>query len=241
MLFSQRLTIRDCRDESHSGTSMPKSHCVTSRMRRTVAHLLNPKFGGCGGGSPGPGCVSTRSLAISICTLEHAFWAILLLASTVCAQSTTQTPPASPMTARQSQWHQASLDERIRLAEHLGEEGAEAFADKKGYQPLLRNGDKSLPQGFDQVYRAKDGSIVVIEAKGGTSAIDRAYGCEQGTPEWAVHAAKKRVAQSSKASVAEQQAARLVLEVAQQGIRPSKLSGPGTSAVSRLSRSSKVR
>jgi hypothetical protein len=66
------------------------------------------------------------------------------------------------------------------------------------------------------VYRAKDGGIVVIEAKGGTSAVGRAYGCEQGTPEWAVHAAK-RVAQDSKASVAEKQAAKLVLEAAQQG------------------------
>lgn len=141
----------------------------------------------------------------------------LLLASTVPAQSTeTIAPPASKPTARQAQWLQASLDERVRLAERLGEQGAEAFAAKKGYDPLLRNGDKLLRQGFDQVYRAKDGSIVVIEAKGGTSAIGRAYGCEQGTPEWAVQAAK-RVAESSKASVAEQHAARVVLEAARDG------------------------
>lgn len=120
------------------------------------------------------------------------------------------------MTPRQSQWLQASPDERIRLAERIGEDGAEGLAGKKGYEPLLQRGDKLLPQGFDQVYRAKDGSIVVIEAKGGTSAINRAYGCEQGTPEWAVHAAK-RVAQGSKASVAEKHAAKLVLEAAQQG------------------------
>ena len=78
------------------------------------------------------------------------------------------------MTPRQSQWLQASPGERIRLAERLGEDGAEAFAGKHGYEPLLRRGDKLLPQGFDQVYRAKDGGIVVIEAKGGTSAICRA-------------------------------------------------------------------
>jgi hypothetical protein len=120
------------------------------------------------------------------------------------------------MTVRQAQWLQASLDERVRLAERLGEEGAEAFAAKKEYEPLLQNGDKILRQGFDQVYRAKDGCLVVIEAKGGTSAISRAYGCEQGTPEWAVQAAK-RVASSSKSSVAEKQAAELVLEAAKDG------------------------
>jgi hypothetical protein len=73
-----------------------------------------------------------------------------------------------------------------------------------------------LRQGFDQVYRAKDGSIVVIEAKGCTSALSRAYGCEQGTPEWAVQAAK-RVAESFKASAAEKQAARFVLDAAKKG------------------------
>ena len=125
-------------------------------------------------------------------------------------------PPAARTTARQAQWLQASLDERVRLAERLGEEGAEALAARKGYEPLLRNRDKVLRQGFDQVYRAKDGGIVVIEAKGGTSAIGRAYGCQQGTPEWAVQAAK-RVAESSKASAAEKQAARLVLEAAREG------------------------
>jgi hypothetical protein len=120
------------------------------------------------------------------------------------------------MSIRQSQWLQASLEERVRLAEHLGEEGAEAFAAKKDYKPLLRNGDKVLRQGFDQVYRAKDGSIVVIEAKGGTSAISRAYGCQQGTPAWAVQAAKS-VAESSKASAAEKEAAKLVLDAARSG------------------------
>jgi hypothetical protein len=136
----------------------------------------------------------------------------------VSAQSAPETgaPPAEKMSARQSQWLQASVEERIRLAERLGEEGAEAFAAKHGYEPLLQRGDRSLPQGLDQVYRTQDGDVVVIEAKGGTSAVGRAYGCQQGTPEWAVQAAK-RVAQSSKASLAEKQAAKLVLEAAQQG------------------------
>jgi hypothetical protein len=159
-----------------------------------------------------------RSLTISTKTLTHAVWATLLLVSTVHGQTTTETaaPPAAKVTVRQEEWLQATIDQRVKLAERLGEEGAEAFATKKGYEPLLRNGDKVLRQGFDQVYRATDGSIVVIEAKGGTSAISRAYGCEQGTPEWAVQAAK-RVAENSKASAAEKQAARLVLEAAKEG------------------------
>jgi hypothetical protein len=120
------------------------------------------------------------------------------------------------MTARQKQWLNATLEQRQILAEQLGEEGAERFAAKQGYKPLLQNGDKVLRQGLDQVYRAKDGGIVVIEAKGGTSAINRAYGFEQGTPEWAVESAK-RVLASPKASAAEKQAARLVLEAAKDG------------------------
>jgi hypothetical protein len=120
------------------------------------------------------------------------------------------------LTARQIWGQQASPYEKNRLAERLGEKGAEVFAAERGYEPLLRNGDKVLRQGLDQVYRAKDSRIVVIEAKGGTSAIGRAYGCEQGTPEWAVQASK-RVAESSKASAAEKQAARLVLESAKEG------------------------
>ena len=125
-------------------------------------------------------------------------------------------PPTTEMTARQREWLKATINERVRLAEQLGEEGAQAYAAKKGYEPLLTKADKSLPQGFDQVYRAKDGSIVVIEAKGGSSAIGRAYGCQQGTPDWAVQAAK-RVSESSKASVAERQAATIVLEAARDG------------------------
>ncbi len=124
--------------------------------------------------------------------------------------------PANTPTDRQHEWMKATDQERIQLAERIGEEGAHAFAAKQGYKPLLTKGDKSLSQGFDQVYQARDGSIVVIEAKGGTSPLGRAYGCQQGTPEWAVQAAR-RVTLSTKASAAEKQAARLVLEAARDG------------------------
>ena len=120
------------------------------------------------------------------------------------------------MTARQAQWLNASINDRIFLAEVLGEEGASAYAIQKGYEPILTTVDRSLPQGIDQVYRTKDGLVLAIEAKGGTSPIARAYGCVQGTPEWAVQAAKRTVL-SPKASSAEKQAAKLVLEAARDG------------------------
>lgn len=56
----------------------------------------------------------------------------------------------------------------------------------------------------------------MIEAKGGTSALGHAYGCEQGTPAWAVQAAE-RIVNSPKATAAERQAATLVLEAARDG------------------------
>src|ERR1051326_1485355 len=95
--------------------------------------------------------------------------AVVLLWGTAWSQeSTAPNPPpgvaalpAAKTTARQTQWQRASIDERVGLAEQIGEEGAEGFAAKNGYEPLLRNGDKVLRQGFDQVYRAKDGRIVV--------------------------------------------------------------------------------
>src|SRR5207245_1929416 len=146
--------------------------------------------------------------------------ASLLCAALFCNVASAQVRTADAVSAgptpAQVEWLKASTDERVKIAERLGEEGAEAFAAKKGYEPLLRNADKVLRQGFDQVYRARDGSIVVIEAKGGTSAINRAYGRQQGTPEWAVQAAK-HVAESSKASAAEKQASRRVLAAAKEG------------------------
>lgn len=146
-------------------------------------------------------------------------WAILFLASMASAQSVPEAAApaaAANMTELQSQWLRSNLRERVRIAERIGESGAEALAKKLGYVPILRNGDKTLSQGFDQVYLARNGGIVVIEAKGGTSAISQAYGCKQGTPEWAIEAAK-RVAKSPNASAAEKHTAQVVLEAAKEG------------------------
>ena len=89
----------------------------------------------------------------------------------------------------QREWLKATPEERIRIAERIGETGAARWAEEQGLQRLRVN--KTIPQGVDQIYRASDGTIYVIEAKGGTSPLGRGYGHVQGTPEWAVEAIKQ--------------------------------------------------
>jgi hypothetical protein len=80
----------------------------------------------------------------------------------------------------------------------------------------LTGEQKTVRQGFDQVYRAPDGSVVVVEAKGGCSPLCRGYGAEQGTAEWAVKAARETLC-NKQASAVEQSTARSVLAAAEQG------------------------
>ena len=140
------------------------------------------------------------------------------------------------VTARQKAWLRASPQERVLMAERLGEQGATALAEKKGYRPILTGEQKTIRQGFDIVCRAPDGQVVVIEAKGGTSPLCRGYGAQQGTTEWAIKAARETL-NSSKASAAEKSAARIVLEAAEQGkltvqvIRTSHVLGEPVAAV----------
>lgn len=119
-------------------------------------------------------------------------------------------------TVRQQEWLKASPQERVRMAEELGEEGARQMAKAKGYETLFDGVDRLLPQGPDQVYRAADGRVIVYEAKGGTGQLGHAYGHPQGSPEWAVESAK-RVLKSSKAGPAERAAAKEILKAAAEG------------------------
>lgn len=127
---------------------------------------------------------------------------------------TVQTPTAA--TPRQQAWLRATTDARVRIAETLGEDGARAFARSRGYTPLLDGTDRVLRQGLDQVYTTADKTVHVFEAKGGGSPLGKAYGFEQGTPEWAVESAK-RVAHSGKAGATEKAAAEAVLRAAKEG------------------------
>ncbi|MBM4075800.1 MAG: hypothetical protein FJ267_09175, partial [Planctomycetes bacterium] len=119
-------------------------------------------------------------------------------------------------TLRQKQWLNATIDQRRRLAEQLGEEGGRAYAKSKGWEPIHDGTSRGIPQGPDQVYRSADGRVHAIEAKGGTSQLGHAYGHPQGSSEWAVESAK-RVMRSPNASTAEKTAAEAVLKAAAQG------------------------
>ena len=161
--------------------------------------------------------VILRSRAIFTKSLTCLIAAALMFSNSVLAQTATEIEaPISSLTSKQLEWQQSSIQNRILISEKIGEDGAKAFASIRGYEPILNDADKAIRQGFDQVYWAKDGSIVVIEAKGGTSPIGRAYGCEQGTSEWAVRAAK-HITENSKASVLEKEAAKVVLDAAKNG------------------------
>lgn len=74
-------------------------------------------------------------------------------------------------TVRQQLWLTATPQERVRLAEALGEEGARKMARSLGHQTLFDGLKKTLPQGPDQVYLAKDGRVIVYEAKGGSGQL----------------------------------------------------------------------
>lgn len=119
-------------------------------------------------------------------------------------------------TARQQKWLAATIGERMRLAETLGDEGARKMAKAKGYVVVFDGTERTLPQGPDQVYRTADGRVIVYEAKGGSGQLGHAYGHAQGTSEWAVESAK-RVLRSPNAGKAEQAASREILEAAARG------------------------
>jgi hypothetical protein len=106
-----------------------------------------------------------------------------------------QNPAKLPGTPANQEWHASSLSQRQDLAEQIGENGAAIYAAEKGYVPLMGTTEKITLHGPDGVYYAPDGKLVVIEAKGGTSSINRGYGYEQGTAEHAVASAKRMLKQ----------------------------------------------
>ena len=112
---------------------------------------------------------------------------------------------------------------QVLISEEIGEEGAERLCREKGWEPLLRKGDKGKnhSQGFDQVWRSNDGKIHVIEAKGieenrNPKLRPNRFHHKQGTPEWAIDAAVDTL-NSSAASETEKRVAKQVLEAAAKG------------------------
>jgi hypothetical protein len=144
--------------------------------------------------------------------------------------------PTANATPAQRAWVAASIPERVKLAEEIGEAGARQFAKSKGWQTVFDGTGRLLAQGPDQIYRGADGFIHVVEAKGGTSPLTPAYGHPQGTSIWAVESAK-RVVDSSKASISERKAAQELLSAAAEGrmkvhvVRTKHVLGEATVAV----------
>ncbi len=159
-------------------------------------------------------------------------------AQTATLDGTTLTELAlqSPGTPRQQAWLEASIDQRVRLAEKLGDEGARTFSQSKGWTPVFDGSVRGLAQGPDQIYIGPDDVVHVIEAKGGGGQLGHAYGHPQASSEWAVEAAKK-VLRSPSATEAERKGAELVLKAAARGdlqvhvIRTSHVLGEPTAAV----------
>ncbi len=143
---------------------------------------------------------------------------------------------ASTATARQLDWINSSIAQRVKLSEQLGEDGARAFATEKDWKPILEGTRKALAQGPDQVYHGGNGKIHVIEAKGGSGQLGRGYGYSQGSPEWAVESAK-RVLRHPGTTAAEREAAGAILQAAANGslevhiVRTSHVLGEPTAAV----------
>lgn len=125
-------------------------------------------------------------------------------------------PSTTSVTPNQKAWLNASVSERVKIAEKIGESGARKLAMSKGWTSIFDGTGGALSQGPDQIYRAADGVVHVVEAKGGTSPLSNAYGHRQGTSEWAVESSK-RIVSSSKATASEKASAQLVLKAASEG------------------------
>ncbi len=112
-------------------------------------------------------------------------------------------------------WLEATPEERINLAEQIGEHGARQYARSQGWEPIFDGQGRTVPQGPDMVYRdPRTGKVIVLEAKGGTSPLGQGYGHPQGTRSWAV-AAAERILHHPNASPAEKAAAEAIIDAAQ--------------------------
>lgn len=171
--------------------------------------------------------------------MSSLLWAVPATAQAVVQEAAalaSQVGQSAAGTVRQHSWLKATVDQRVKLAEQLGDEGARAFAKAKAWAPVFDGTGRGLVQGPDQVYMGSDDWVHVIEAKGGSGQLGHAYGHPQGSSEWAVEAAKK-VLRHSSATEAERRGAQLVLEAAAKGkvqvhvVRTSHVLGEPTAAV----------
>ena len=81
----------------------------------------------------------------------RVLFAVLAQAFAEPATAGSTTASATP---RQRVWLDASITERVLLAEELGEEGGLAFAKSKGWKPVYDGTSWSMVHGLDQVHDA---------------------------------------------------------------------------------------
>ena len=117
------------------------------------------------------------------------------------------------LSPNQKSWLKSTTEQRVRIAERIGEDGARHFAREKEWKPVLDGTRKKCPHGPDQIYQSDDGIVHVIEAKGGSGRLGKGYGYQQGSSEWAVKASE-RLLRSANASPSEKAAAEVVLRAA---------------------------
>lgn len=179
--------------------------------------------------------------------------ALLSLSLHVCvfpanafAQSVVELESITAGTTKQIAWMAATIVERVRFAEQIGEDGARTFAESNGWIAVFDGFSKGVPQGPDQVYLSADSTVHVIEAKGGTSPLSRAYGHAQGSTEWAVESAR-RVRQMKGATDTQKASAQQIIAAAAEGklqvhvVRTSHVLGePGRAVLEQTTHCSEV-
>lgn len=111
----------------------------------------------------------------------------------------------------------AGLAERVSIAQRIGEEGVERYAALHRLKSLLSPGGMRSPTGPDSVYfNRTTGGILVLEAKGGSSARKWTYDSMQGTNKNTIRSAKGLLLRSGTTTV-ERHAAARVIKAAQGG------------------------
>lgn len=103
---------------------------------------------------------------------------------------------------------------KIRIAETIGDAGAQAYARSMNYQPIYQ-GRPGQGQGFDAIFRAGK-QVVVVEAKGGSGQLKIYRGHQQGTLDYTLKVADY-VKNSKTASITAKIAANEVIKAAQEG------------------------
>ncbi|GEM_PF-1895344 len=112
-------------------------------------------------------------------------------------------------------WVSASVYERIRLAERIGNQGRARYATERGWTKIVGSQARGIVQGPDSVvWDSRTGTTRVLEAKGGTSEGKWTYQSWQGTNRNAIRSAEF-VLDSNSASPLEKMAAARVIKAAQ--------------------------